>query len=256
MLNNSTDWITNYRNRIEKSKQLFFKQTERSFVTADASRKFTKNGDPRHFSGWSIVHFLTPEHTLMQHLVHKQTQFLKAVQASGIASKFAFLPHTTYHMTLVGIATNQPQSLQKKIVSGVNECFNLFKTEEIRAPRIRIRGDLSPDVSTIIAPIEPADKRSLDTMYYIRQKVREILHPLGEDVVRNTPENFHGHITLAYIVNPLSEMDYKKLKEILKMFERSDDIGTSVIDTISLHHFETMIDWGSSISTMRLPHTT
>lgn len=252
-MNISDNWIKNYRNRIERNRKLFFEKTQRPFVTRDAMRKFDSSGKPKSFYGWSLVYFTTPEHQIMTALAEKQRRLLQLVQSSGISRKFAFLPLATYHMTLVGIATNQPLSIEREIVKGVEESFNLFKTQPIHSPIVQIRGDLSPDGSTIIAPVEPIENESLQTIYHIRDLLRRKLHPLGEDIVRNTPQNFHGHITLAYIINPLSEEDYTKVKEILQMFHSSQPLGIMRVDTMSLHHFRTMVDWGRPLQKMRLP---
>jgi len=251
-MKNIPDWIADYRKRIEENNKLFGEDIERILVSSDTSRKFTPSGEARAFHGFSLVFFVEPESELMNKLSDTKNTFHSLLQRSGIGSAFAFLPTNTYHITLVGIATNQSEKIQQEIVRGVHDCFNTFRTHKIHPPKIVVRGDLSLDGSTIIAPIEPEDIESLDTIYYIRDEVRKRLHPLGKNIVRNTPHNFHGHISLAYIVKNLAGEDYKKLKKIIQIHSTSKPIGKTVITSVSFSRFETIVDWGAPLSTFSL----
>lgn len=250
MTKHISDWLSDYRKRLDKRRDLFYQQRHMPKITVDASRKYDTNGRVKPYDGWSIVYFLDPKSHVYTSLERVTSQFHHSLEASGIVSKFAFLPANTFHVTLVGIATEQNEQVSREIVSRVSGCFYDFKKQNIAPPRVRVRGDISPDGSTIIAPIEPVDKESLDTMYYLRGEIRKKLHPLGIGVVRNTPMNFHGHISLAYIINSFTPEEYKKFTALFKTYLHQQPIGELLIENISLHHFTSMIDWGNPVDSL------
>lgn len=221
-------------------------------VPRDARRKFGSNGEVKQFEGWSIVYFISRKQPVFLKLHNLIENFHSSLQAAGIASKFTFLPQYTLHATVVGIATGQSDAMGQKIVSRVNECFKVFSGRKISAPRIVVRGDIGPDGSTVVAPIEPLDLESLNSIYLIRKEVRESLHPLGSRIVPNRPKNFHGHVSLAYMVNTLSRLEYAKFRDILSSYDHEINLGQLAIDSISLHHFKNMEDWGDPVITLRL----
>lgn len=252
MSKKTPDLISHYRESLEKRRRLFYQYTHLPSLPRDATRKFNSKGEVKQFEGWSIVHFLSPDHEVFSKLNNLTRKFNNSLQASGIASKFAFLPSQTYHLTLVGIATEQSDDMGREITARIKACFEAFNNRKTPAPRVVIRGDIGPDGSTIIAPIEPLDLESLDTLYSIRNEVRESLHPLGNRIVPNRPRNFHGHISLAYMVNTFSKPEYTKFKEIFTSYEQEDILGELTINTISLHHFKNMNEWGDPVLTMSL----
>lgn len=252
MLKHQQNLILHYREELDKRRRLFYQHSNMPTAPHDATRKFSTKGEVKPFHGWSIVYFLTTQNTIFNRLQDMTISIKNSLESAGVVNKFAFLPVSTFHITIVGIVTNPSDAMSEDIVKGVKECFANLSSENILAPSLVVRGDISPDGSTIIAPIEPSNVESLETLYYIRNEVRKKLHPLGNNIVKNTPHNFHGHISLAYMIKPFRDEEYAKFKDIFRSYSNKEDLGELTVNTISLYNFKSMTEWGAPVLTMSL----
>ena len=84
-----------------------------SAYTREVGRKFYPDGTPRLFAGNTIICFVAPEHSISQATV----AFQNALRQAAFGGKFALLPQSSFHMTVMELLCHEPQGLTPRGLS-------------------------------------------------------------------------------------------------------------------------------------------
>jgi hypothetical protein len=231
-------------------------------ISEHSRKKFELNGVAKFLPGFSVVQWIDSQTELGANLQAADEQlrqdFLapwidaEGTSQPGIAGKLAFLPASTYHMTLYDLVVEPTEAVRRELPGMVgNIVFPALKHEISVPPEMWSESIMVMGKTSIAAMVHPMDSRSLEALYRIRQKHQEVLHGLGGAVANQPPYDFFGHITLAYIIDDLSELEYNWTLRILSRYE-SRMLGHLKVDGVELRPFNSMVDWLPSLAVLRL----
>lgn len=176
--------------------------------TPSVGTKFHADGAVRRFPGCSIVCRLSP--------LMPQFARLEWVQAYSrdefFAKKLAFLPPDSFHMTVFDLICDQrrvPENWSEMIPldAPLNEVESTITLalESLEFPRRRLRmrfGGLGPFHTTLHVLLDPADWATRKALAGLREEISRVTgvrHP--------THDGYRFHVSLAYLLQPLSTQD-------------------------------------------------
>lgn len=176
--------------------------------TPSVGTKYHPDGTVRRFPGCSIVCRLSP--------LMPQYARLEWVQAYSkdefFAKKLAFLPPDSFHMTVFDLICDQrrvPDSWSDSIALDAPlaeaEATITAALEELDIPTRRFRmrfGGLGPFHTTLHVLLDPADWATRKALASFRE---EIFRVTG--VRHATHDDYRFHVSLAYLLRPLSTQD-------------------------------------------------
>jgi hypothetical protein len=254
-------FLRSYDDRMRGSAE-YHKGLRSLSISEHSRKKFELSGAAKFLTGFSVVQWIDSQTELGANLQASEEQLRQDFRAPwidaegnsqpGIAGKLAFLPASTYHMTIYDLVVEPTEEVCRELPGMVgNSVFPALKHEISIPPEMWSEGILVMGETSIAAMLHPMDRRSLETLCRIRQKHHELLHGLGDAVANQPPYDFFGHITLAYIIDDLSEPEYNWMLRILSRYE-SRMLGRLRVDRVELRWFNSMVDWLPSLAALRL----
>lgn len=241
---NVPEWLQRYRNPMDGSRNWFHHQVAQLPLAEGASHKYSENGKAKPLEGISLVTFIDPESELFQNLTLETQHLKEEYKKAGLADMFAFLPENTWHITVADIVTTQDSNLQKRLEEKVNSAFSTVQKEYLSSSQFHLRSDfvVSAGIS-VVCLAEPGNIQDLSTIHRIREEVVREVKPIG--VPMQDPENFIGHVTIAYFTKPFGVEEYAGFKNIAQTGDVSRRLlGEMSIKQVELRHFLSMEDWG------------
>lgn len=233
----SDDLLREYERRMRRSAE-YHQGLTALHLPPESREKFEPDGTAKPLLGFTLVQWIDPRTDLFVHLVDVCTKLEHSlrkpwVDAEGrsresIASRFAFLPAETFHMTVFDLVVEPDEATTADLPRLVRDIiFPDLRGEALTPPKLFSEGVTVMGGGTVAAMVHPADRGSLETLWRIRQKLRDTLHHLGDTVADAPVDDFFGHITLAYVTDDLSEPQYARVKAVLSLPSRTCRLATS-----------------------------
>ena len=187
--------------------------------TPNVGQKFNKDRSVRPFAGNTIICFVDPEQhsTIYNEAVWAQTQLLRM----SCAHKFAFLPPSSFHMTVIEGLNDQGReperwTSQLPLNASLNEMdrFLIDKCDQITFPEgFEIGFDKMKFPATIA--VQPANETSHTAIWQFRNQIADLT-----GIRRSDFEEYKFHITLGY---NLIELEPDEVAEQSEVFQRIDE---------------------------------
>lgn len=195
-----------------------------SMSMADGSEKFDHNGNARPFAGSTVLCRLTEGSDPISYSAF--CRLAGALATTAFSPKIAFLPASSYHMTLLGCVTDKdrdpahwPSGLP--INASIESCHQHVERRLIRATSI------GPE----LVVVEPDQERPIVCDHLLKVRLRP--HGRGEHarLLRSRTEiaNALGlrppssladlHITIGYPIAPLTPAEEAQFEEISAAYE-------------------------------------
>ncbi|MEK7571427.1 MAG: hypothetical protein AAB553_04065 [Patescibacteria group bacterium] len=229
-------------------------------VNPGALKKYdTPRGAAKEYRGSSIIAFPSPE-----------VQAVTGDLARGLMHRLAVarvdqylgevLPENTHHATITEAGHDMSQDTQDDI-RGITRSVNQRLLEQqppLVAPQFEIHGQPKLVGNTsIVLFVEPTDDASWDAVHSIGSAYYNGLHRLGGDneIANRKPEDFVGHITLAYLAqNKIPPDDYRKIKKVLDSYKYDRLVVPRFpLDHFDLSQYDSMAEWGAPLARLTLP---
>jgi len=183
--------------------------------TKHVGEKFNEDGSVRYFPGNTIICFLTEEHPAYQASLWAQEK----LKALSFAHKFAFLPPSSFHMTILGLVVEELRSADYwskhlSLDATLNETDSFFINQlaKLKPPKeiiMRYQNNhvnLHPSIR-----LEPSN----ETMNSVLRAYRDDLSELTG--VREPNHDRYGfHISLCYPIIELTAAERLFIQEILE----------------------------------------
>ncbi len=244
-------WRQTYERPMEESVRWFHYELKELEVQAGAAAKYDPAGHAKAFPGLAAVHWFLPAAEHLHQLAEVQQYLQRDLTQVGLASKFAFLPPATFHLTLADLVVAPNQALAEKVSAGVESVFRTLNRQGLTRPDLFTEGlAISAGISLVLR-VHPQHARDLETIHWIRRELQRELYPLGDTVCAQDPLAFIGHITLAYIVQPLPTADYSRAIDIIRRYERYP-VGPFQLDGVELREFRSMEQWSEPLCLLQL----
>ncbi|WP_026339233.1 DUF1868 domain-containing protein [Psychromonas ossibalaenae] len=178
-------------------------------------QKFNQNGSVRQFAGNTFVCHIEPENPVFEKLLWAQ----QTLQKMHCAHKFAFLPASSFHMTLFEGLCDQvrvPELWSSKLPLDLPLPEATQKLQQELAPvkdsenYIMVYDAVynSPVGGTILHLL-PADQQCQQALEQSRQQLSELTGIRHAD-----HHSYRFHITLSYKIIELNEDDEKELQQV------------------------------------------
>ena len=136
------------------------------------------------------------------------------------------------------------------MLSIIKEAFRVIDSKNVSTPHFLAKEIGISAGTSLVTWCYPNSQQDLDTMRIIRRELIN-LRELGQDFLPGDLERFIGHITLAYIVQPIEEADYTLFKDVIHECEFMQ-LGSFYMDLPELRKFESMEKWESSLTSIKL----
>ena len=165
---------------------------------------------------------------------------------------WSFLPPATFHATICDLVVRPDETTKAELPGLVTtQAFQALEADHLAAPRLEARGVRVMGGGTIAVMLHPADARGLEALWHIREALKTGLDSPSDHIPAIKPDDFFGHITLAYVVDDLSENEYGQVTDILEPLH-DEPLGELMVDRVELRAFESMVDWPSPLATLAL----
>lgn len=187
---------------------------EKPMGPPDVGRKFAANGRVLPFSGNTIVCHLDQQGDLSKPF-EVLLDFYRDAPTRNYMSSIAVLPPSSYHMTILGTATDtsrQPDKWPSGIPrdASIADCSRIIgeriqraSIEKLSSIRMRVDDSASGyDGNTLRMPLVPVDKQEARKIQLFREQLSNVA---GLPSVARTDYQFH--VTLAYVVKPFGSSE-------------------------------------------------
>lgn len=188
----------------------------------DGARKFAADGRVLPFAGSTVVCHLAqqgPESGVFEVLL----DFYRMARWTGFGPKVTLLPPSSYHMTVIGCATDAGREIGKwpagiALDAPIEEC-NRIVGERLRhadlplISPIRMQvdsGDSGYDGNTLRIPLEPVDQAEFERLEGLRASIARAI-----GIAEPVPGAYQFHITLGYVTRPFSSAEQQEAIEVL-----------------------------------------
>ena len=183
--------------------------------TREVGRKFHPDGTPRLFAGNTIICFVAPERSISQATV----AFQNALRQATFGGKFALLPQSSFHMTVMELLCDQVRAAERWSAQlaldaslPASDTFFLERVPAIPAPdglSMRVTGLFHRD--NLMLTLQPA---TTDTAAALRDYRAAVASATG---VRFPDHDSYGfHLSLAYRLVHLDSAEEAALAELCR----------------------------------------
>jgi hypothetical protein len=165
--------------------------------TREVGRKFHPDGTPQRFPGNTIICFVAPD----SQLGAAAQAFQQALHAAPFGSKFALLPPSSFHITVMELLCDEARTPERwsallplDAPLAAADAFFLERVPRIAAPRdstVRVTGIAHPD--NLWLTLEPADEATAVALRAYRNAVAEATGVRFPD-----HDRYRFHLSLAY----------------------------------------------------------
>jgi hypothetical protein len=192
----------------------------------DGSRKFAPDGRVLPFAGSTVVCHL-PQQGSNSGAFNVLLDFYRNARWTGFGSKLALLPPSSYHMTVIGCATDAIREPGKwpidvPLDASIEECSRIVgerlqraRLQNISPISMKIdQSDSGYDGNTLRIPLEPVDRAELDRIEGLR---RAMARAIG--IPEPVPGAYQFHITLAYLIQAFEVVEEQAALRVLRDFK-------------------------------------
>ncbi|MGZ6302415.1 MAG: DUF1868 domain-containing protein [Ktedonobacteraceae bacterium] len=249
------EWLAAYRIPMDKSRAWFHYQVSELPLADGAASKFDAEGKAKAFPGLSLVTFLDPQSPAFQNLAALTEQIQREYQEAGIDDAFAFLPPSTWHITLADLVVTNDLSIQSQVKAGIEQGFEKLHKEPLAELQLYLRSDpVTSSGISVVTLAEPKREQDLREIQKIRGVIAEEFEPsLVSDTLQH-PDHFIGHVTGWYFCQALDTQKYSRFKEIMQRHDlQRRSLGEVKVKNIELRRFTSMEAWGNkSLTQLKL----
>ena len=215
--------------------------------SSNVGKKFYENGSAREFPGNTIICHVPRESPTYRFLL----QVREELQQQPWAKKYAFLPPSSYHMTVFEGVCDQvrkphvwPKSLSLNAPLEEVDQFFIKQWDKIEKPTgFEVKYGHMGIGGTIGIRVQPAFPE-------INQKIRNFRNILADAMeIRTAAHDWYGfHISFAYLIEKLTLLDQLKVvKYILQVRKRHQrDFGILQFNAPELCFFADMTNFAHS----------
>jgi hypothetical protein len=240
-------WRGDYERPIVGSTEWFTRTCQSLSLSFDAKRKYTEDGIALPLPGYSVVNWLEKNSA---HAVEIVAGELKHEFTARNLSPFtAFLPPSTYHVTLYDLMLFPSEDTEKNIIFPVERAFT-HAAQMGPVAGGKLSGISICAGTSIVVWVRFEKHECLETIVSLRHHLHRELVPLIGPVLA-PPESFLGHVTLAYFTRDVGEIEYRNLNEILCRYS-SSNLGELRIGRAELRRFNTMDHWNEPLMAIAL----
>lgn len=193
----------------------------------DSARKFAPDGRVLPFAGSTVVCHL-PQQGPDSGVFDVLLNFYRTARWTGFGHKITLLPPSSYHMTVIGCATDTGRDPSKWPVgvpldASIEECNRMVGERLQRAQLLEIaptlmqvnQGDNGYDGNTLRIPLEPVDQAEFERIERLR---RAMARAIG--IPEPAPGAYQFHITLAYLIQPMDAAEQAEALAVLRDCQR------------------------------------
>lgn len=191
-------------------------------LQGDGVSKFAPNGQVLPFPGNTIVCHL-PQQGTNSAVFEELLDFYRMAPWTSFAPKLALLPPSSYHMTIIGGATDSGRTEGKwpigiPLDAPIEECNRIVGERLRRAElpemcpiRMRIdQADSGYDGNTLRIPVEPIDDAEFERLEGLRSAIARAI-----GIPAPVPGTYQFHITLGYLIRPFEAAEEQEALEVL-----------------------------------------
>lgn len=193
----------------------------------DGVRKFAPDGRVLPFAGSTVVCHL-PQQGADSTTFNVLLDFYRTARWTGFGPKVTLLPPSSYHMTVIGCATDAAREHGKwpagvSLDAPIEECSRIVgeRLRKAQLPNIApIRmqvdqGDIGYDGNTLRIPLEPIDRAEFERLEGLR---RAIARAIG--ISEPLSGVYQFHVTLGYLFQPFDSVERQEALAFLSDFKR------------------------------------
>lgn len=209
--------------------------------------KFDINGNPNTFEGNSVVGWFDEATT--QNIIDVQNQIKSRLIEQGLQGKVAFVAQDSFHLTIYDLVNpadfkdlspKERAIKMRRISESLENFFRELKHTEESPIEIEMDsvGSFMPSAHNLLLYVgHPKTSQDLDRINAMRQRIYE-----DTGVFVGLP--FVSHITMGYIVQPMSKEEYGRYNKILNDLIKEKRLNLTVaLRRIALNKFENMNVW-------------
>jgi hypothetical protein len=186
-------------------------------------RKFLSNTRTNAFYGTGIMDRVEPDRdaAAFEGLKKLQALLKQKLEEKGLAHKFVFLEPASFHHTRVGILDRSPEDHKpREYEDSRQRVERFFSQTPLEKSRFYFKGlSLFPNV--VIAPLYPETESDYQVMRAYLERFKEAQIPTFAPM-----RPYAGHISLAYIFEPLNAEEYRAFADILKKINSRHAVKT------------------------------
>lgn len=202
-------------------------KTVTQVYTKHVGEKFHKDGSARYYPGNTIICYLTEDHPAYQAALWAQTQ----LKALNFANKYAFLPPSSFHMTIMGLILEElrkpvywSEHLALDCPLPETDAYFVKQLQTLNAPStIKMR---YTDIHKNLHPSIRLEPETEDMNHQLRSYRDAVADATG--VREPNHESYAFHISICYPLMHLSEAEQKTLKAVL------DDMHKHLQETLTV----------------------
>ena len=240
------EWLAAYRTPMEQSRARFHYQVSELPLADGAASKFDAEGKAKAFPGLSLVTFLDPQSTAYQNVAALTEHIQREYQEAGIDDAFAFLPPSTWHITLADLVVTKDLRIRRQVKAGIVRGFEKLHQEPLAELHLYLRSDpVTSSGISVVTLAEPKRERDLREIQRIRRAIAEEFEPSLVSDTLQQPGTFIGHVTCWYVCQALDTQKYSRFKAIMQRHDlQREPLGEVRVKQIELRRFTSMEAWG------------
>lgn len=193
----------------------------------DGVRKFAPDGRVLPFAGSTVVCHLAqqgPESAAFDVLL----DFYRTARWTKFGPKITPLPPSSYHMTVIGCATDAAREPSKwpagiPLDAPIEECSRIVgeRLRKAQLPSIAPicmqvdQGEIGYDGNTLRIPLEPIDRAEFERLEGLRRAIARAI-----EIPEPLPGIYQFHVTLGYLIQPFDSVERKEALAFLSDFKR------------------------------------
>ena len=237
-----------YSQPSRESDRFFIHTSTKLFLSRETLEKYNNDGTARPFPGLTVINWVNEKTEAYRRLLTVAAAFKKDLEQAGLSDICSFMPPETFHVTLYDIVTRQAEWQNTAVAAAVSEVCEELR-DQLSAVPMEIKGIGISSGTSFVAWVYPKNAYDLETMYLLRERLREKLQPIVGDGLA-AADKLIAHITLAYLTNNIPPERYEQLKNVLRRYE-GITIADYMVEDAELRAFKNMEVWGRPIQTLR-----
>ena len=212
--------------------------------TSHVGRKFNADGSPRLFPGTTIISFIPDDSSVWATLHELQA----TLSAQPYAHKFAPLPPSSFHMTVMSLLNDQgrrAENWSKHLhLDTPLQSVDAFLVERMPTVPVPNGFDMAfsrlPSTGGLSLYIEPADDETDAALSAYRNQIADVTGVRHPD-----HETYRYHISLAYRLIVLTDAEQQVHEQLLQAYERQirANLGRFRVGPPQLTFFDTMFEF-------------
>lgn len=194
---------------------------------SDGARKFAPDGRVLPYAGSTVICHL-PQQGEGSGVFDGLLDFYRTARWTAFGPKVTLLPPSSYHMTVIGCATDAAREPGKwpagvPLDASIQECGRIVGERLRQAPwpdiapiRMQVeQGDGGYDGNTLRIPLAPVDRAEFERIEGLRRAMARAIG-IAEPVLGA----YQFHITLAYLIQPFAAAEQDEVLAVMRDYQR------------------------------------